>query len=430
MGIPSVGVVSSGFTAIWEARHRAIGCDALARIVVGPALTEVSPERVREEVLAHADDLFKALTEQPAVTTRPSGATADLVQYHGHDTLDALQNLNDDFLDRGWGDGFPLVPPTPEAVEAMVNGTSRARDEVVVIMEPGRGIATVEKIAINCVMAGCRPEHLPVVIAAVEAMSEPEFDLTAVAQSTGPQAPLLVINGPVRRRLGVNSGRCALGPGAPSRVNTAMGRAVRLVMMNIGHAYPGVMDMDTIGSPNKYSMCMGENEEANPWGPLHVERGFRADESTVTVFPCGACIDVPDLVSCTPEAVLTTFAYTANAPLTPSWMWLRPEGLEREPLMVLCPDHARIIAEAGWTKNDIRRFMFHNSRVPLGVLKNPTRPAAVTPGWKWLLDRPDDTMVPVVRDAQAYHIVVVGADSGKSAYVWDWGEPVTKAIRT
>ncbi|MBI2907166.1 MAG: hypothetical protein HYX92_05860 [Chloroflexi bacterium] len=429
LGIPTVGIVSSGFISSYEARHRAMGLDVLPRIVVGPALTEVPPERVREEVLARAEDLFRALTEQPKVSARPGPVRQQQVlRYQGRDVLDALRNLNNDFLDRGWGDGFPLVPPTLEEVEGMLTGTSRRRDEVISIMEPGSGMGTVEKIAINCVMAGCLPEHLPVVIAAVEAMAEPKFDLTLIAQSTGPQTPLLVINGPIRKELGINSGRCALGPGAPSRVNTVIGRAVRLVMMNVGHAYPGVADMDTIGSPNKYSMCMGENEEENPWGPLHVEQGFRPDESTVTVFPCGSHVDVADLVSCTPEAVLTTFAYTANAPLTPSWTWLRADGLDQEPLIVLCPDHARIIAEAGWTKNDIRRFMFHNSRVPLRVLKNPTRPAAVAPGWQWLLNQPDDTMVPVVRDPKDYHIVVVGGASGKSAYVWDWSAPVTKAI--
>ncbi|MBI2909502.1 MAG: hypothetical protein HYX92_17795 [Chloroflexi bacterium] len=428
-GIPSVGILSSGFDGIWETRHRALGLEFLASVVVPPVLTEIPPERVRQEVLAHAEDLFKALTEQPVITARPTATSQELLQYQGEDLLEAERNLNEDFLDRGWGDGFPLIPPTPKSVDNMLTGTSRARDEVIVVMDPGKGIATVEKIAINCVMAGCRPQHLPVVIAAVEAMAEPAFDLTAVAQSTGPQAPLLVINGPIRKELGINSGRCALGPGAASRVNTVIGRAVRLVMMNVGHCYPGGFDPDTIGSPQKYSMCMGENEEANPWEPFHVERGFRREENTVTVFPCGSHVDVADLVSCTPEGVLTTFAYTGNAPLTCSWSWLCPEGRDRKPLLVLCPDHARIIAEAGWTKNDIRRFMFHNSRVPLGVLKCPTRPAAVAPGWRWIMNKPDDTMVPVVRDTLDYHIVVVGGASGKSLYVFDWGDAITKPIR-
>ncbi|MBI2909493.1 MAG: hypothetical protein HYX92_17750 [Chloroflexi bacterium] len=429
MGIPTAGIVSSGFVPVWEARGRARGLDVPPRVVIGPTITEIPPERVRQEVLDHAADLFRALTEQPVVMAKPGSASEQLLRYQGEDVIEAERRLYDDFLDRGWGDGFPMMPPTRKAVDAMVRGASRGRNEVVVTMEPGRGLATVEKVAINSVMAGCRPEHLPVVIAALEAMSEPKFDLTRIAQSTGAHTPLLLINGPIRKELGINSGRCALGPGAPSRVNTVIGRAIRLCMMNLGHAYPGVMDMDTIGSANKYSMCMGENEEENPWEPFHVERGFRGEESTVTVFPCGGHLEVPDLVSVTAETVMTAFAYSANAPLTSCWDWLRPETTHQEHLIMLAPDHARIIAGDGWTKNDIRRFMFHNSRVPLGVLKNPVRKSAVAPGWKWLMDRADDTMVPTVRNPQDYHIVVVGGSSGKSGYVWDWAEPVTRVIR-
>jgi hypothetical protein len=392
-------------------------------------LSETPPQRVRVEILRHANDLIKALTEDPEAPKPIRTAADGLIRYEGGDVVDVLRNVNRDFLDRGWGDGFPVIPPTPGLVEEMLRGTSRSRDEVITIMEPGRGIGTVENIAVNCVMAGCLPEHLPVVITAIEAMSEPAFDLSEISQSTGPQTPLVVVNGPIRKELGINFGRCALGPGAPSRVNTAIGRAVRLIMMNIGHAYAGVMDNDTIGSPNKYSMCMGENEEANPWEPLHVELGFSKDESTVTVFPCGSHVDVPDLVSITPEGVLTTFAYTANAPLSPSWAWLRPDEIVKKPLIVLSPDHARIIADAGWTKNDIRHFMFYNSRLPLRVLKTPMRPASIAPGWKWLLERDAETMVPVVRDPSDYQIVVVGGPAGKSAYIWNWAAPVTKRIR-
>ena len=179
-------------------------------------------------------------------------------------------------------------------------------------MEPDKGIATAEKIAINCVMAGCEPEHLPVVIAAIEAMHEPEFGVTVVAQSTGPHAPLLLINGPIVKEIGLNYGMCALGPGKYSWANTAIGRAIRLVMMNIGHCYPRFRDMDTIGSPNKYSFCAAENEDENPWEPFHVEKGFSRDTSCVTVFPCASFIDVSDLESSTPEQCLMSFAGTAD----------------------------------------------------------------------------------------------------------------------
>ncbi|MBI2910286.1 MAG: hypothetical protein HYX92_21800 [Chloroflexi bacterium] len=358
-------------------------------------------------------------------------SSEDTLRYGGRDFFEAQHNMNGDFLDRGWGDGFPIVPPTPEAVEAMLRGTSRSRDEVVVVMDPGRGIATVDKIAVNSLMAGCRPEHLPVVIAAVEAVSEPQFNLPMISQSTGPHAPLLVINGPIRKELGINCGGCALGPGAPSRVNTAIGRALRLIMMNVGQAYPNVMDMDVIGSPNKYSMCVGENEESNPWGPLHVERGFAPDASTVTAIPGTSLHDVADFASYTPEDLLLTFAYTANGPTSTAWSWLLPDapGWNRESLLVICPEHARIIANAGWTKDEIRLFMFHKTRIPLKFIKPHLLEPGKAPEWRWLLTQPDDMMVQVVKEPKAFHIVVVGASGPKSAYVDGMGEPVTKEIK-
>ncbi|MFC1915112.1 hypothetical protein ACFLW4_00215 [Chloroflexota bacterium] len=393
--------------------------------------TEMSPQQIQEEITKHVDEFIAALTQPVKVTVKPKKVVEEVLQFDGTDFFGALDNLNRGFLDRGWGDGFPIVPPTRDAVDRMLKGTSRAPDELVVIMEPGKGLGTVEKIAINCVMAGCQPEYLPVVIAAVEAMSEPYFNITVVAQSTGPHCPFIVVNGPIREELGINSGRCALGPGAPSRVNTAIGRAVRLVMMNIGQAYPGVMDMDTIGSPNKYSMCVGENEEANPWGPLHVEAGFDPNTSAVTVFPCESYVEVFDLKSYTPQGVLKTFAHTGNmagAASSRGWLMVDGPGWNRDTLLVICPDHARIISEAGWTKDDVRRYMFQNCLLPWGVVKNFAEDIRTSLGWQWLYDEPDDRMVPLARDPSYYRIAVVGGDAGKSGYMTSIGSPVTKKI--
>ena len=401
-------------------------------VVVESCLTELSPEQTRKEVSKHVEEFIEALTKPRKPTAKPGEALEEVLRYEGRDFFEAQWNLNRDFLDRGWGDGFPIVPPTREALEEMLRGSSRAREEVVVVMEPGKGMATVEKLAINCVMAGCRPEHLPVVIATVEAMSEVQFNLPLVAQSTGPHTPLLIVNGPIRKELGINCGGCALGPGAPSRANTAIGRAIRLVMMNIGHAYPGIMDMDTIGSPNKYSMCMGENEEENPWESFHIEQGFDRDTSTVTVFSCTSFSDVADWRSYTPEELLATFAYTANDPTSTAWSWTLPKvpGWNRENLLALCPEHARIIADAGWTKNDIREFMFRNSRIPLRFVKPHLLEPGKAPEWKWLLNEPDDKLVQVVRQPESFHIVVVGASGPKSAFMDGMSAPVTKVIQT
>ncbi|MBI2909504.1 MAG: hypothetical protein HYX92_17805 [Chloroflexi bacterium] len=401
-------------------------------VVVEPCLTELSPEETREEVLRRAQEFVDALTKPRKLVARVREASEGALRYEGRDLLEALRNLNSDFLDRGWGDGFPIVAPTREALDEMLRGTSRGRDDLVLVMEPGRGLATVEKIAVNCVMAGCRPEHLPVVIAAIEAISEPEFNLPMVSQSTGPICPLLVINGPIRKELGINCGGCVLGPGAPSRVNTVIGRAVRLVMMNIGHAYANIMDMDCIGTPNKYSMCMGENEEASPWEPLHVERGFDRNTSTVTAFPCESFSNVADQVHFVPEQLLDIFAHTANEPNSTAWSWLLPNkpGWNRENLIVFCPEHAQILGKAGWTKEQVRRLMFYKARIPVGLIKAQLLRAGRDTAWNWLLRQPDDMPVQVVRDMKAFHIVVVGGSGPKSAYMFGMGEPVTKEIRS
>ncbi|MBI2908357.1 MAG: hypothetical protein HYX92_11975 [Chloroflexi bacterium] len=176
--------------------------------------------------------------------------------------------------EQGWTDGLPVVVPTPDRVEAMLAGTRRRPEDLIGLIPPAMGKATVEKMAINAVMAGCLPSYLPVVIAALEAMVAPEFVLARVQATTNPVAPLAVVNGPIRQKLDINCGHNALGQGRQS--NATIGRAIRLILSNIGGAIPGVTDMATLGQPAKYTFCLGENEEALPttWPPLHVEKGL------------------------------------------------------------------------------------------------------------------------------------------------------------
>ena len=191
--------------------------------------------------------------------------------------FDAINRL---YRERRWSDGLPVVPPTRERVARMLAHTKRARDEIVADIAPGYGAATVEHIAVNAVLAGCDPEYLPVVIAAVEAVAAPEFNLQGIQATTNPVAIWIIINGPVVQRLQVNAAFNCLGEGAWA--NATIGRALRLILRNIGGALPGEMDRATHGQPGKYTFCCAENEAANPWAPLHVERGFAAECSTVT----------------------------------------------------------------------------------------------------------------------------------------------------
>ena len=182
--------------------------------------------------------------------------------------------INRLYQERGWTDGLPIVPPTAEAVAECLRHTDRDPRELIAVLPPRQGEATVERIAVNTVMAGCRPEYLPVVITAIEALADPGFNLDSIQATTHPVAPLMIVNGPIARELGINSGYNAFGQGfAP---NLTIGRAVRLVLMNLGGGLPGTGDRSTQGSPAKIAYCVAENEDANPWEPLHVEAGIPA----------------------------------------------------------------------------------------------------------------------------------------------------------
>ena len=185
---------------------------------------------------------------------------------------------------QGWTDGLPIVPPTSLAIQRMLDYLGRDSEEVVGVVPPKNGAATIEKIAINCVMAGCRPEYGPVVIAALEAMLEPAFNLYGVQGTTHCCAPLVIVSGPVVKELEFNYRENVFGGG--SRANATVGRAIRLILWNIGSGYPGKVDMATLGHPGKYTYCIAEDPEQNPWEPLHVERGLEAGESGVTVLAC------------------------------------------------------------------------------------------------------------------------------------------------
>src|SRR6266446_8521381 len=207
---------------------------------------------------------------------------------------------------RGVTDGLPVVPPTRALVERTVAASGRDAGELIAEVPPNYGRATVEKIAVNAVMAGCRPEYLPVVIAAVEAICDPAFDLHGVSATTNAPTPLVVINGPVRSKLDINCGAGVFGPGW--RANATIGRAVRLVCVNLGGARPGVVSMSTLAHPGRYTYCIGEHEEASPWESLAVEHGFAPEQSTVALLAADAPLGVYAQRSRTPEDLLPTLA--------------------------------------------------------------------------------------------------------------------------
>ena len=249
--------------------------------------------------------------------------------------------------DRGWTDGLPVVSPTRERVYRMLQGTSRAPDEVVGIMPPDLAECTVEKIAINAVMAGCKPEYMPLVLAAVEGALIDEFCLHGLLATTWFSSPVLVVNVPEARRVGMNARGNALGQG--NRANATIGRALQLIVRNVGGGRPGEVDRSCLGNPGKYTFCFAEDEEGSCWDSLSVERGFAADASTVTLFAGDGVQPIYDQKSREPEDLARTFALCLRSLNHPEM------AMVGDAILVISPEHERVFRDAGWDKARLRQ---------------------------------------------------------------------------
>lgn len=313
-------------------------------------------------------------------------------------------------------DGLPIVAPTRALVTPAIEASGRNAADLIALVPPNYGRATVEKIAINAVMAGCRPEYLPVVIAAVEAVCDDAFDLHGVAATTNAPAPLVIVNGPVRGKLDINCGTGLFGPGW--RANATIGRALRLVCVNVGGARPGAISMSTFAHPGRYTYCIGEWEEESPWESLAVEHGFAAGESTVAVLAADAPIGVYDQQSRRPEDLLATIApslgVVANHKMT-HW---------GDTLLVLSPEHARVVAADGWSKDEARRFLWERLRRPVHELVPGRNGGEGLPEHvlrKFADPATDATLIPKFRSPEHIKIIVAGGTAGRfSAVVPGW----------
>lgn len=258
--------------------------------------------------------------------------------------------------DRGWSDGLPLVEPTPERVARMLEGTTRRRQDLVAIVPPNLVECSVEKVAINAVMAGCKPEYLPVVLAAVEAACTSEFNMHGLLCTTMSAGPVLVVNGPIRRALGMNSGVNVLGQG--NRANSTIGRALQLVVRNVGGGQPGGIDRSTLGNPGKVGFCFAEDEEGSPWPSFAQSRGFAPDASTVTLFPGESPRVVVDQLSRTPEDLAASLGCALIATNHPRLV------MATDAMLVISPEHASRFAEAGWSKERTLAALLDATRQP------------------------------------------------------------------
>ena len=371
-----------------------------------------------------------SLTQDPIIAERLRAESENSPLRARKIEIAPADDVHEFLFDQGFTDGLPVVPPTAERVLRMLAGTERDPQDVVAEIPPNYAPATVEKIAINAVLAGCRAEYLPVVIAAIEAICTKEFNIHGVNATTMGATPVLVVNGPIRERIGMNMRLGVLGQG--SRANAAIGRAVRLAVRNIGGAKPGGTERSTLGNPMKFTMCFPEWEERSPWTPLHVERGFDANDSVVTAFAMSSgpalCVDQS---SRTARQLAGSFALSLEAA-----HHVRSHN-SSDALLVVSPEHVDTLWRDHFTKNDIRDHVQQVTARPLAELVSDDDVGGGLPRDRFEAMPPERQArrLPKFAAKENLHIIVAGAEAGKFSGIfhgWAGGEigsvPVSRKI--
>jgi hypothetical protein len=406
-----VTICTDRFRVVAEVNCKSLGMPGLPVVYVPHPLGGLKSVEVQGKANAVLEQVIQALTGKRIMPIGSAGQVPERIappdsagQMPERITLpDSAEQAYEEYLRRGWTDGLPILPPTEEAVEKMILACGMDPQRVVASIPPLWGEATVEKIAINAVMAGCLPQYLPVIVAAVEAMADESFNLTFSQATTHPCCPLLIVNGPLARTLSINGASGAFG--SYHRANGTIGRAIRLILLNIGGAIPGENDMATQGQPSQFSFCIAENETASPWEPLHVERGLAPSESAVTVVTAENPHNINDSSSTSAEELLTTISGCLTTIGSNNFI-----GQGGNPILSLSPEHAETIARDGWSKDDVKAYLFEHARVPLGRLTAANRK-------RFFGDLPEEAEAPVVREAKDLIVIVVGGPGRHSAYL-------------
>ena len=351
------------------------------------------------------------------------GNTATLNAGSSSGFVDASEDLVELYFEKGWTDGLPVVPPTRDKVDAMVAALGGGGDVVECKVPPRWGALTREVLAINAVMAGCLSEYAPIVRAAILALTDRRFNLNGVQATTHMAAPLIIVNGPIAQEVGMNGGANAFGSG--NRANATIGRAIRLIMLNVGGGRAPDLDKCTLGNPAKYTYAICEHEEASPLAPYHVEQGYGADTSTVFAMAAEAPHSVTDHQCNDPEGILDTIASAMSTIASNTAV------LSGHCALALGLEHARTIAKHGWTRNDVKSYLWmhsgnlfraHSRDHRYGKVYNRNLP-------KWYKRGPDDR-IPIVEHPDRIHLFVIGGDAGRfSAFIPGWGHMSTPVIR-
>src|SRR5579872_2768468 len=328
------------------------------------------------------------------------------------------------YFDQDRTDGLPVVPPTPEKVAAIVAALGGDPDRVECRIPPRHGSLTREVLAINMVMAGCKPDYAPVVRAALLGLTQTAFNLNGVQATTHMAAPLLVVNGPIAGAIGMNGGVNAFGSG--NRANATIGRAIRLVLLNVGGGWPGDLDKSTLGHPGKYTYCVAENEVDSPWAPYHVEKGFAPNDSTVFVIAAEPPHSVTNHVADDPEGILDSICSAMSTIANNNAV------SSGHCAVVIGPEHARTIAAKGWTRHDVRNYLHMNAWNRFGALTFNHRYGKIyNRNLPRHYRRELDSRIPIVPSPDHVHLFVIGGAAGRfSAFIPGWGHMSAPVLRS
>ena len=403
-------MTSTAFANLARNQARALGLPGMPLVALEHPVGGTPMDSVMAKVDGALDEILAKLTAPLLHSAELEAVPATHGAWHEVDTADEWSDLQRDFIELGWGDGLPMVPPTLQRVAAMVGHSGWPADHVVGVVAPKMGVATIELIAANAVMAGCRPEHMPVLVTALEALVEPLFSLKNTQATTHPASPLLIVSGPLALALNIHSGSGLFGPGPWA--NGAIGRAIRLMLLNIGGGRPVDVDRATMGHPGKFSYCIAENEAASPWNFLRAERGFASEVTTVTVLGGEAPHNINDHESTTAGGLLTTIAGAM------AQVGQNSVESAAELLLILSPEHAATIAADGFSKDDVKRTICEEAWIPMSRFSSAVvqrRLQRFLP--KRYLNRPPDTRVAVVQRPEDVIVIVAGGAGKHSMYV-------------
>ena len=412
--MPTVVLTSSAFQAkaLYDARALNLP-DARIAVFTHP-LGGLSDQQVIERAAKMYDSLRAALAKAPAPAAPQTASAQRMLAPADSAELQAW------YFERRWSDGFPVIAPTSEAVAKMVAGSGRRGEDFVGVVPPRGGVATVEQIAVNAVIAGCRPQHMPVLVTAVEAMLEPRFNLAALQATTHPVAPLLIVHGPIAKKLEMNAGAGAFGPS--SMANAVIGRAIRLILWNIGGALPGTVDRSTQGSPSKYSFCIAENLAASPWGSFITDRGLPPGANAVTVFGGEPPHNVNDHEHGDAEGILRVAADVMRTLGSNTW-FIAWHG-QKELMLILGPEHAASVASSGWSRQQVREYLYRAI--------SRRRDELALGGMYGMRDWPPelngmacDALIPQVPSANDILVLVAGGEGKHSAVLPSFGSTVS-----